>query len=34
MLGARHVAGIRKEVEEWEKKLNLIAEIIDEWLTC
>jgi len=34
MLGTRFVKFIRPEVEEWEKKLLLISEIIDEWLTC
>lgn len=34
MMGSRYVAEIREEVEKLEKKLMLISEIIDEWLTC
>lgn len=34
MLGTRFVQEIRPLVEEWEKKLVLISEIIDEWLIC
>ena len=34
MLGTRFVSEIRPVVEEWEKKLVLISEILDEWLTC
>ena len=34
MLGSRYVGEIRESVEIWEKKLLLISEIIDEWLTC
>lgn len=33
-MGSRYVAEIREEVEKLEKKLMLISEIIDEWLTC
>lgn len=34
MLGTRYVADIREKVEEWEKKLVLVSDILDEWLTC
>lgn len=34
MLGTRFVAEIRDVVEEWEKKLVLISDILDEWLYC
>ena len=34
MLGSRYVAGIRDAVEEWDKKLKLIQDVIDEWLSC
>eukprot|EP00828_Plagiopyla_frontata_P006289 TRINITY_DN1271_c0_g1_i2.p1 TRINITY_DN1271_c0_g1~~TRINITY_DN1271_c0_g1_i2.p1 ORF type:complete len:1883 (-),score=297.33 TRINITY_DN1271_c0_g1_i2:372-6020(-) len=34
MLGTRYVQAIRGKVEEWEKKLILISEILDEWLKC
>jgi len=33
MLGTRYVQAIRAKVEEWEKKLVLISDILDEWLT-
>ena len=34
MLGTRYVQAIRGKVEEWEKKLVLISDILDEWLKC
>ena len=34
MLGTRFVSEIRDKVEEWEKKLVLISDILDEWLYC
>jgi dynein heavy chain len=34
MLGTRFVAEVRGKVEEWEKKLVLVSDIIDEWLYC
>lgn len=34
MLGTRFVAEIRPQVEQWEKMLVLISDIIDEWLLC
>jgi dynein heavy chain len=34
MLASRFVLGIRDRVEEWDKKLSLVSETIDEWLTC
>lgn len=34
MLGSKYVADIRPEVEEWEKKLSYISDVIDEWLSC
>ena len=33
MMGSKHVNEIRDEVEEWEKKLGYISDVIDEWLT-
>ena len=33
MMGSRYVTEIRAEVEEWEKKLGYISDLIDEWLT-
>ena len=34
ILASRFVGGIRTEVEEWEKKLSLLSEMMDEWLAC
>jgi dynein heavy chain len=34
ILASRFVGGIRDEVEEWEQKLSLLSEILDEWLAC
>ena len=34
MMSTPYVVNIRSQVEEWEKKLLLISEIIDEWLAC
>ena len=33
MMGSKHVSEIRTLVEEWEKRLGYIADVIDEWLT-
>lgn len=34
MMGSRFIVEIREKVEIIEKRLLLISEIIDEWLTC
>jgi Dynein heavy chain, N-terminal region 2. len=34
MLGNRYVAEIRGLIEEWDKKLRLVQDVIDEWLIC
>jgi len=34
MLSTRNVADIRDKVEVWQRKLLLISEIVEEWLTC
>lgn len=34
MLGNRYVSEIRGLVEEWDKKLRLVQDVIDEWLIC
>jgi dynein heavy chain len=34
MLASRFVLGIRDRVEDWDKKLSLVSETMDEWLTC
>jgi dynein heavy chain len=31
MMGSRFIHGIRDKVEVWEKKVNLAADVIDEW---
>ena len=33
MMGSKHVNEIREEVEEWEKRLGYISDVLDEWLT-
>jgi dynein heavy chain len=33
MMGSKHVNEIRDEVEEWEKKLGYVSDVIDEWLS-
>ncbi|CEM19434.1 unnamed protein product [Vitrella brassicaformis CCMP3155] len=32
MMGSRFIAGIRAQVEEWERKLNLTSDVLDEWI--
>ncbi|XP_078069639.1 dynein axonemal heavy chain 6-like [Mustelus asterias] len=32
--GSRYVEPIKKEVAEWDRKLNLMAQTIEEWMTC
>ena len=34
MLGTRFVSEIREKVEEQEKRLVLVSDILDEWLLC
>jgi len=34
IMSTPYVTNIKSTVEEWEKKLLLISEIIDEWLSC
>jgi dynein heavy chain len=34
ILASRFVAGIRAEIEVWEKKLSMLSEVLDEWSTC
>eukprot|EP00762_Andalucia_godoyi_P000666 ANDGO_05308.mRNA.1 Dynein-1-beta heavy chain len=34
MMASRFVVGIKESVEEWESKLRLLQEVLDEWLTC
>jgi len=34
MLGSRFISGVQSLVEVWEKKLSLLSETLDEWVTC
>lgn len=34
MLGSRYIRGIQERVEQWEKKLAILSETLDEWVTC
>ncbi|KAL0216161.1 hypothetical protein P9112_008345 [Eukaryota sp. TZLM1-RC] len=34
MRGSRYVSAVESQVEEWEAKLNLFQETLDEWLEC
>eukprot|EP01038_Epipyxis_sp_PR26KG_P008413 gene8413-11380_t len=34
MLGSRFIRGIQDRVDEWEKKLSVLSETLDEWLAC
>ncbi|KAK2951696.1 putative Dynein axonemal heavy chain 1 [Blattamonas nauphoetae] len=34
MLASRYVVDIRAEIETWEKKMNSLQELIDEWIKC
>ena len=34
MMGSRFIMGVRDDVETWAKKLGLLSETLDEWVTC
>ena len=34
MTASKFVVGIRDSVEIWDKKLQLVSEVLDEWMTC
>ena len=34
MLGSRYIRGVQDRVDEWAKKLSLLSETLDEWITC
>ena len=34
MMGSRYITGVRDEVEEWDKKLSILSETLDEWVAC
>ena len=33
MMGSRFISGVQASVEHWEKKLSLLSETLDEWVT-
>ena len=34
MLGSKYIHDIQEQVEEWERKLSHLSDILDEWSTC
>ena len=34
IVGNQYVGAIRDQVELWQKQLNLMQDILDEWITC
>ena len=34
MLGSKFIHDIQKQVEDWERKLSHLSDILDEWSTC
>ncbi|KAH9121803.1 hypothetical protein LEN26_010526 [Aphanomyces euteiches] len=34
MMGSRFIMGVKDEVDRWNKKLALLSETLDEWVTC
>lgn len=34
MLGSRYITKLQKDVEDWDKRLARLSDIIEEWLTC
>ncbi|KAF0758513.1 hypothetical protein AaE_003911, partial [Aphanomyces astaci] len=34
MMGSRFILGVKDEVDRWNKKLALLSETLDEWVTC
>ncbi|KAA0178391.1 hypothetical protein FNF27_00240 [Cafeteria roenbergensis] len=34
MLGSRFIAGVKAEVETWDKKLGMLSDTLDEWVSC
>lgn len=34
MLGSRYIRGVQDRVDEWEKKLAVLSETLDEWVAC
>uniref|UniRef100_K3WBQ7 AAA+ ATPase domain-containing protein n=1 Tax=Globisporangium ultimum (strain ATCC 200006 / CBS 805.95 / DAOM BR144) TaxID=431595 RepID=K3WBQ7_GLOUD len=34
MMGSRFIMGVKDEVDRWNKKLSLLSDSLDEWITC
>lgn len=34
MLASRYITGVREQVEMWDKRLALLSETLDEWISC
>ena len=34
MLASRYISGVREQVELWDKRLALLSETLDEWISC
>jgi len=34
MMGSRFIMGVQDEVHEWEQKLSILSETLDEWIAC
>lgn len=34
MMGSRFIAGVREEVEAWDRRLSLLSDTLDEWIMC
>lgn len=34
MMGSRFIMGVKDEVERWNKRLSLLSDTLDEWITC
>jgi dynein heavy chain len=34
MTASKFVVGVRAQVEEWDKKLQMVSEVLDEWMNC
>lgn len=34
MMGSRYILGVKDEVDRWNKRLSLLSETLDEWITC
>jgi dynein heavy chain len=33
MMGSRYIEGVRAEVEEWDRRLSMLSDTLDEWVT-